>query len=90
MIHGDLITTDGHLVLNTRWPQRHLYLVTDPNPDNGDAEAYVWADCFGDAVETLAEWNGHEGDDDEINGREVIGEEYTRIETATNAHLEAP
>lgn len=85
-MNGDLEMPDGTIVLNTRYPQRALFLVEDPaGPCH---EAYIWADYFGDAVETLAEWNGHEGDDDQIDGREVIGEEYTRIEQATNAYLE--
>lgn len=79
----DRAETEGDLILNTTWPQRHLYYVTDP--DGPDHSAYVWADCFGDAVETLAECNNHEGDDDRIDGREVVdADEYERIKRATD------
>lgn len=80
MIYGDLLTDDRKVVLNVRWPQRHLYRVTDPDPGpRGDGEALVWADDEEGAIETLAEWNDHEGDDDRVSAVEVEGEERVEI-----------
>jgi len=85
MIWGDAYTEEGELVLNLYWPQRGLWYCTDPDGD----DAYVWADNTGDAIETLAEWNGHEGDDDHIQARKVFREELEQIKQFTDQALEA-
>lgn len=84
MHHGNTTTPDGELILDTRWPQRMLCYCEDPDGDS----AYVWADCEGDAIESLAQWNGHEGDDDKIACRRVRGTEYERIAAITDAFNE--
>lgn len=86
MIYGVTKFTDGVDIINTRWPQRRLYHISGTSGDNEACECYVWADCFGDAIESVAEYEGEEGDDDNLNGYEIFsGPLYDGIVSVTDA-----
>ena len=73
----DLSNVDAP-ILNATWPKdRGVFFCEDPDGDT--PEAFVLDDCAGDAVESMAEHNGHEGDDDRIVVREATPEEWERV-----------
>lgn len=84
MIYGDTKHTDDVCIINTRWPQRHLYHIFGTSGDNEDCECYVWADSFGDALESVAEYEGEEGDDDGLDGNEILGPLFDEIKASTD------
>lgn len=84
MIYGETEHADGIAIINVRWPQRHLYLIEGVSGDM-ELECYVWADNFSDAIESAAEWEGEEGDDDDLNGTEITGSLYLEIKATTDA-----
>lgn len=82
-------------VLEISWPKdRGLFLVWYDDESNLPStcldpvtSAWVFADCAGDAVEALAEFNGHEGDDDCITFRAASADEWARVQTLAEAWL---
>lgn len=84
MIYGETEHTDGIAIINVRWPQCHLYKIFGESGGE-DVECYVWADSFGDALESAAEWGGEEGDDDDLLGNEITGRLYVEIKATTDA-----
>lgn len=72
MIWGDALVTlqsgEQTLILNTRWPQRALFRLKAAGSD----QAYVWDDCYSDAIESYTEWFGCESDEDAtVHGDEI-------------------
>ena len=92
------IETEDYVILDPTWPQRMLCRI----PYDGTTY-YVWADCEGDACDTVACELGFEGEivpdtEDEEDGPRFIVDtldcyvinkcnEYTEIKTVTDAWL---
>jgi hypothetical protein len=65
---------DGVVILNASWPKdRGLFFCEDP--DGETSSAFVFDDCEGDAVVSMADHNDHEGDDERILVRSVTSDE---------------
>jgi hypothetical protein len=82
-ILGDTVT-----IIDASWPDdRGMFWCEDPDLNADVTGAYVLADCMGDAVESMAVHNDHEGDDDDITARGVTGEEREAITAAVRDFL---
>ena len=90
MIYGET-EHDGIPVLNINGPYRHLFKVFGTTGAGTPVEAYVWDDCFGDAIESVVEWAGDEAADstiEELNGYKIREPLYSEIKATTDKALE--
>lgn len=79
---------DRSVILNASWPtDRGVFWVTDDTPGARYAMAFVLDDCVGDAVESMAYNNDHEGDEDEITVRRATVDERAEVVRRVRAWL---
>lgn len=90
MAKWDIIKVRGEpVIINAAWPQdRGVFWCTDPHRRAKYPRAFVLDDCAGDAVESMACENGHEGDDERVTCRRATVAEHEEVLARVKAWLE--